>query len=168
MAQDKDDISFRVIDRRMFTEEGELRPGAKEQATREQQPVILTPPPAPAAPAAAPPAAISAAAAPSGEAPARSQHFEMLLDMVANNAMMMLGATAHPSTGQPVVDLESARIFIDMLDALRDKTRGNLTPEEDQLLSEILGGIKYTYLELTKASAKAQAKTAGPATVPRR
>jgi hypothetical protein len=168
VTQDKDDISFRVIDRRMFTEEGELRPGAKEQATREQQPAILAPPAAPAAPSAVPPVAKSDAAAPSSEAPARSPHFEMLLDLVANNAMMMLGAAPHPSTGQAVVDLESARIFIDMLDALREKTLGNLSPEEEQLLAEILGGIKYTYLEMSKASAKAQAKAAGPATIPRR
>lgn len=168
MAQDKDDISFRVIDRRMFTEEGELRPEAKEQAARDQQPATAPAPPAPAGPVAVPPAAKSDPAAPSGEAPAHSPQFEMLLDMVANNAMMMLGATAHPSTGQAVVDLESARVFIDMLDALREKTLGNLTPEEDQLLAEILGGIKYTYLKMTKASATVQAKTAGPVTAPRR
>ena len=88
-----------------------------------------------------------------GEAPARSPHFEMLVNLIANQAAAMMGAYADPQTGQAVVDLEGAREFIDMLDALREKTRGNLASEEDRTLTEVLGSLKYTFLEMTKAAA---------------
>ncbi len=50
----------------------------------------------------------------------------MLINFVAQNAAMLLGAYPDPRTGQGMVDLEGAREMIDMLDALREATRGNL------------------------------------------
>jgi uncharacterized protein DUF1844 len=47
-----------------------------------------------------------------------------------------------------------------MLDALREKTRGNLAHEEDQLLLEVLRSLKLSYLEMTKAAAKAMSEQA--------
>jgi hypothetical protein len=76
-----------------------------------------------------------------------------------------LGAYADPRTGQPMLDPDAAREFIDMLDALREKTRGNLAPEEDALLLDLLGKLKMTYLEISQAvaaqatQAQAKAKT---------
>lgn len=179
MAQEKSDGTFRVIDRRLFTEEGELRPEAQEQVRRESAE------PKPAAPATVKPEAPSSGgpspsgpgaqgsaskqnsspapeAATSREAPARSPQFEMLLNLIANQAAAMLGAYADPRTGQAVVDLEGAREFIDMLDALREKTRGNLADEEERTLTELIGSLKYTYMEMTKAAATARAGDAGP------
>ena len=48
---------------------------------------------------------------------------------------------------------EAAREFIDMLDALREKTHGNLSPEEDSLLIDLMGKLKMTYLEINQAVA---------------
>lgn len=174
MAQDKQDGSFRVIDRRMFTEEGELRPEAQEQVRREHEEQKSAAPsssgaagsPAGAAasgasskPGASPPAGSPGAAAsgPQREVPVGSPHFEMLLNLVANQAAALLGAYADPRTGQAVVDLEGAREFIDMLDALREKTRGNLADEEERTLTDLIGSLKYTYMEMTKASTAARA-----------
>jgi len=64
-----------------------------------------------------------------------------------------LGAYADPRTGQPIVDPEAARELIDMLDALREKTAGRLSPEENSLLLDLLGKLKMTYLEITQAVA---------------
>jgi hypothetical protein len=50
--------------------------------------------------------------------------------------------------------------MIDMLDALQEKTRGNLAPEEDSMLLDLLGKLKITYLEVNQALA-AQATAAG-------
>ena len=65
-------------------------------------------------------------------APSRS--FQMLVDFLTRNAAAMLGGMADPQTGQAYVDLEGAREVIDMLDALREKTRGNLAKADDDLL----------------------------------
>jgi len=165
VPQEKNDTSFRVIDRRMFTEEGELRPEAKEQARHEKEAPAATTGTA-AAPAAAPgakaPEPTAAPAAP-GPAPARSPQFDLLVRSLANQAAMLLTGIEDPATGQTMVDVEGAHEVIDMLDALREKTRGNLTPEEERLLSELLGSLKFSYLEMSKAVAAAGTRRSGAA-----
>ena len=66
---------------------------------------------------------------------------------------MVLGAYTDPRTGQPVIDPDAARELIDMLDALHEKTKGNLAPEEESLLLDLLGKLKMTYLEVNQALA---------------
>jgi len=165
VAQDKSDTSFRVIDRRHFTEEGELRPEAKEQVQREKDaPQPVAPTAAPAAKPAEPPPATPAAEKP---APARSPYFDLLVRSLANQAAMLLSGMEDPATGQTVMDIEGAREVIDMLDVLREKTRGNLAMEEDRLLTEVLGSLKYSFLQVSKAVAAA-APPGGPGKVPSR
>ena len=158
MADHKSEDTFRVIDRRLFTEEGELRHEALEEEAREavkeaeapKTAQALEPSPAPSD-------------TPSAETPKRSPAFENLLRMIGSNAAMVLGAYADPRTGQPVIDPEAARELIDMLDALHEKTKGNLAPEEDTVLLDLLGKLKLTYLEVNQAlaaqAAQAKAKT---------
>ena len=154
MSDHKQEEAFRVIDRRPFTAEGELRKEAVEEEEREAKREAARRPPAPPAEAAKP-----AVAAPPAETPNRSPAFENLIRMLGSNAAMVLGAYADPRTGQPVIDPEAAREFIDMLDALHEKTKGNLAPEEDSLLLDLLGKLKMTYLEVNQAVA-AQAAAA--------
>ena len=150
MADHKPDETFRVIDRRPFTAEGELRKDVVEQeereARRETPPAVL-------------PASQQKAPAASTETPKRSPAFENLIRMLGSNAAMVLGAYADPRSGEPVIDPEAAREFIDMLDALHDKTKGNLAPEEESILLDLVGKLKMTYLEINQAVA-AQAKQA--------
>jgi len=156
LSDHKQEEAFRVIDRRPFTAEGELRKEIVEEEEREAKREAAQRPPAPAAEAAKP----VAPAAPA-ETPKRSPAFENLIRMLGSNAAMVLGAYADPRTGQPVIDPEAAREFIDMLDALHEKTRGNLAPDEDSLLLDLLGKLKMTYLEVNQAvaaQAAAQAK----------
>jgi hypothetical protein len=54
--------------------------------------------------------------------------------------------------------------LIDMLDALRDATRGNLAAEDDRLLLDVLGSLKLSFMEMTKAAAKAMKEKAQPRT----
>jgi hypothetical protein len=155
---EKQEESFRVIDRRLFNSEGQIR----EEALREER-EEKTPAPAPEAKAAlapasgaTPQAAGSAAPEPS-PAPAipSSRGFEMLVNFVAQNAAMLLGAYPDPRTGQAMLDLEGARELIDMLVALRDASRGNLSPDDDRLLLDVLGSLQLSFMEMTKAAAKA-------------
>ena len=92
------------------------------------------------------------------ETPNRIAAFENLVRMLGSNAAMVLGAYADPRTGQPMIDPEAARELIDMLDALHEKTKGNLSPEEDTLLLDLLGKLKMTYLEVNQAVAAEAAK----------
>jgi hypothetical protein len=85
----------------------------------------------------------------------------MLIDLVARNAVALMGGMTDPRTGRPMVDLEGAREVIDVLDALREKTRGNLVPEEDQLLLDVIGSLKMNYLEMSRAAAAAAARERG-------
>jgi len=158
LPEHKKEDSFRVIDRRPFTAEGELRKDIVEEEEREARREAAAHPPA--RPAEEPSKSVPEAPA---DAPERLPAFENLVRMLGSNAAMVLGAYADPRTGQPVIDPEAARELIDMLDALREKTRGNLAPEEDSLLLDLLGKLKMTYLEINQAVAaqatQAKAKT---------
>jgi hypothetical protein len=156
----KPEESFRVIDRRPFTAEGQLRPDVVEEQEREAKREAAMNKAAAAAPAASPAAADAAVPAPI-DAPKRSPAFENLVRMLGSNAAMVLGAYTDPRTGQPMIDSEAARELIDMLDALHEKTKGNLAPEEDSLLLDLAGKLKITYLEISQAVA-AQAAAAIP------
>ncbi len=152
MSDPKQEDSFRVIDRRPFTAEGELRKEVVEEEEREAKREAAKHPPAATEPAQVP------TTLPAAEPAKRSPAFENLVRMLGSNAAMVLGAYADPRTGQPVIDPEAARELIDMLDALHEKTKGNLAAEEDTLLLDLLGKLKMTYLEINQAFA-AQAAT---------
>ena len=156
MSDHKPEEAFRVIDRRPFTAEGELRKEVVEEEEREAKREAAK------IPAAPPEEAKAATPPPPTETPKRVAAFEILVRMLGSNAAMVLGAYADPRTGQPMIDPEAARELIDMLDALHEKTKGNLAPEEDTLLLDLLGKLKMTYLEINQAvaaeAAKAKAK----------
>lgn len=151
MPDHKQEESFRVIDRRPFTAEGELREEVvREQAQEAQREAAQH--------KAAAQAEKAKAQTPPKDAPKRSTAFENLVRMLGSNAAMVLGAYADPHTGQPVIDPEAARELIDMLDALQEKTKSNLAPEEESMLLDLIGKLKMTYLEINQAVA-AQAAT---------
>ena len=129
MAEQKPDEGFKVVDRRLFTEEGELRPDAAAQEWHEEEPKSKAAKPAAgdARGAKQPaPAPIAAPEEPAAEEHPPSRGFQMLVDFLTRNTAAMLGGMADPRTGQAFVDLEGARELIDMMDALRETTRGIL------------------------------------------
>jgi hypothetical protein len=158
VSEHKQDEGFKVIDRRPFTAEGEIRKEVVEEQEREARREEVKEK-AVAAQAAA--EAKTATAAAPAETPKKMQAFENLVRMIGSNAAMVLGAYADPRTGEPVIDPEAARELIDMLDALHVKTKGNLAPEEDSMLLDLLGKLKMTYLEINKAMAAQMAQVQG-------
>jgi hypothetical protein len=163
LPEEKHEEAFRVIDRRPFTAEGDIRKDVVEaeerKAEREAQ-LEAARHPAPPSPLEA-----RANAQPPADAPKASPAFENLIRMIGSNAAMVLGAYADPRTGQPVIDPEAARELIDMLDVLQEKTKGHLAPEEENLLLDLLGKLKMTYLEVNQALAAQAAKVAQQAKV---
>jgi hypothetical protein len=156
--QNKEDSSFRVIDRRPFTSEGELRPDVVAEQEKENRREETKRDEIKAKAGEGITAATEKPAVPAADAPKRAPAFENLIRMIGSNAAMVLGAYADPRTGQPVIDPDAARELIDMLDALHEKTKGNLAPEEDGLLLDLLGKLKMTYLEINQAMAAEMAK----------
>lgn len=158
MSEHKQDEGFKVIDRRPFTAEGEMRKEVVEEQEREARREEVKEKAVAQAAAEAKTAAESAVPV---ETPKKVQAFENLVRMIGSNAAMVLGAYADPRTGEPVIDPEAARELIDMLDALHVKTKGNLAPEEDSMLLDLLGKLKMTYLEINKAMAAQMAQAQG-------
>jgi hypothetical protein len=164
---EQQESSFKVIDKRPFTSEGKLRPDVVAEQEREMsreaaKEVVKE---QAGAAATAERLATEKAEKPGAVTPKSSPAFENLVRMIGSNAAMVLGAYADPRTGQPVIDPDAARELIDMLDALQEKTKGNLAPEEDSMLLDLLGKLKMTYLEVNQAMAaqmaEVQAKVKG-------
>ncbi len=80
--------------------------------------------------------------------------FTMLINGMAQPALLFLGEIPHPGTGQAQVDLEQARLQIDMLQLLRVKCRGNLTAEEEGLLDRILYQLRMLYVTRSEKGAR--------------
>jgi Domain of unknown function (DUF1844) len=163
VAENRQEDSFRVIDKRPFTSEGELRPDVVAEQEKESHREEVKEVAKAKANADAGAGADAKAGAPAAETPKKSPAFENLVRMIGSNAAMVLGAYADPRTGQPVIDPDAAREMIDMLDALHEKTKGNLAPDEDSLLLDLLGKLKMTYLEINQAMAAEMAKVAAQA-----
>src|ERR1035438_176157 len=77
----------------------------------------------------------------------RSALFAHMVMQQSSMAMMLLGKTAHPETGKIVRDLEGAKFFIDQLEMLEFKTKGNLNQEEAALLKQSLMSLRMAYVE---------------------
>lgn len=156
MVDHNEQSGFKVIDRRPFTAEGEVRKEVVEEQEREAKREEVK------VQAAAKEAEKKAAAAPA-DTPKKIQAFENLVRMLGSNAAMVLGAYPEPNSGQPMVDPDAARELIDILDALLVKTKGNLAPEEENMLMDLTGKLKLTYLEVQKAMAAEMSKMAAQA-----
>jgi hypothetical protein len=158
---DEEDKPIRVVDRRMFTPEGDLRPDY--QAPDESPPETTTKPPEPAAPppsapreaAPKPPAEELPPEAEEGRPPAEPRGaFALLVQMLAMPAYASLGLVPDPATGRQRVDRTAAREMIDLLALLEQKTRGNLSFEESNFLSRVLYDLRLAFVEVTRPPAK--------------
>jgi len=79
--------------------------------------------------------------------------FRHLLDMIVMQAMVGLGGMRAP-TGEVIPpDLEAGRYYIDLLGVLEEKTKGNLTPEEQRVLTAVLHDLRTAYVQLVTAAA---------------
>ncbi|HWP42867.1 MAG TPA: DUF1844 domain-containing protein [Blastocatellia bacterium] len=100
-------------------------------------------------------AAVQAATAYQQESSARrtTRHQASLLglvNMLASEAAMFLGLIENPVNGEVSIDLDSAREVIDLLGVLEQKTRGNLTTEEDRTMEDVLAYLRMQYVMAAK------------------
>lgn len=99
---------------------------------------------------------------PSAEAdsPVAERHTALFTGLVlqqANLASACLGLAPDPETGRAEVDLRAATVFIDTLEMLEAKTRGNLTPAEAGLLADTLTHLRLAFVQASERPAGAAA-----------
>jgi hypothetical protein len=87
-----------------------------------------------------------------------SQRFIEFVMMHAQNAALFLGQIPNPKTGEGEVNLELAKMFIDQLAMIQEKTRGNLTNEESTALKNTLSNLQMIYVEVSQQISKAGAR----------
>ncbi len=80
-----------------------------------------------------------------------SQLFIQFVLMQQQQALLALGKHPNPPAGAPPANLVLAKVFIDQLGAIREKTRGNLTSDEQGVLNNVIATLQSGYVE---ASAK--------------
>ena len=132
------DKPIKVVDRRLFTAEGEVRAESEAELAAPDSP--------PETPAAAP------EAVPAEPVPATSPAFLRLLDMLAQTAALYMEGFPDPATGRRQVDLAGARQIVDSLLSLREKTRGRLSFEETDAIEGLLGELQLAFTRLAGAA----------------
>jgi Domain of unknown function (DUF1844) len=84
-----------------------------------------------------------------------TQRFVLFVRMQMQNILLCLGLLEHPEAGQTEPDLEAAKMFIDQLEMIGEKTRGNLTPEEEKFLTGVLTELRMAFVQVASGSASA-------------
>ena len=179
----EEQTSYKVTDRRLFNPDGTPR-DVPENERPEPTPVkpeaasvtasalpdppvadasaakagVAEAPPAPASDEARPASADleadgEEADLPEADDPAR---FASFLMSIASNAAASLGMMEHPVTRKREVDLELGKHWIDVLGMLEKKTRGNLVPQEQQILEGLLADLRMQFVSLSNATPKAR------------
>jgi len=133
---EKEESGFKVADRRLFTADGDLRDTEPEPASLDASIPTLD-------------ASPGVASQPEQDMP---MTFETLIFSLSTTALLQLGMAPHPETGKQEKDLPGAKQTIDILEILQQKTRGNLTADEGQLLEECLYDLKMTYVKALQAT----------------
>lgn len=141
---DKEDESeLRIIDKRRFTASGETR--SSEAAAPEPQERQSS------ARAEQRPGATAAAGSPQANAEGREQQgtqvdFPSFIVSLATQALVMMGEIVDPETNRHVFSKEAAQQTIEIIAMLERKTQGNLTEDEQRLVSEVLASLRLAFV----------------------
>jgi hypothetical protein len=138
VADERKDEKVRVVDRRWFDEHGELKD------PRPPEPATPSPPPA-AAPAASEPKEPRGAIPDTEQLPSKVGFLD-LVDFLAQQAVALLSGQI-PGRGR---DPSTARFFIDLLGVVQEKTAGQLAPEENRYLEDILYQLRSLFVAATR------------------
>ena len=155
-----EEVHYKVADKRKFNSDGSLREGVTlepEKVKPEPEAEQNAPEPQEEAPEVEDNVKAEAPTeneSDDGEIPGAQDpaSFVNFLSTLATNAAAALGAVPHPATGQRSLDLETAKYWLDILGMLKDKTTGNLHPQESRLLEGLLADLRLQYVQLVRAT----------------
>jgi hypothetical protein len=161
-AQQKEQI--KVTDKRIFTPEGEIREEFRQQI-KPADPTVAKPAERTEPAQAEKPSKPQPPRADQGPPPGVGERRRTLADKAQNpgtafadfvepliaQAYMSLGMLRNPYEAKPTVDAAAARQMIEILTMLKEKTSGNLTPDEEDFLGTHLGELKLAFVQRTKS-----------------
>ena len=154
MAKDRQsqDEKIKVTDKRIFTAEGEMRDDFQHQASSatpelQQPPADRTSPERPD-PSTAQPGSDRRRKLADTANP--DSPFTNFIESLIAQTYMSLGMLRNPYQPEPTVDAPAARQIIEIIAMLQQKTRGNLTAEEESFLTTHLGELKLAFVQITK------------------
>ncbi len=169
--EDREEVNFKVADRRKFNADGSLKDGVSlDEPERPAAPVEQVEPvrPQPSDVESRTQAEVPVDDQADGEIPGADDpaSFVNFLSTLATNAAAALGAVPHPATGKRSLDLETGKYWLDVLGMIKEKTAGNLHPQEQRLLDGLLSDLRMQYVHIVKATeeklkAQAAAKFSG-------
>jgi hypothetical protein len=84
-----------------------------------------------------------------------TQRFVYFVQMQMQNVLLCLGLIDHPSAPKGEPDLQAAKMFIDQLEMIREKTRGNLTTEEEKFLTGVLSELQIAFVQVANGQGAA-------------
>jgi hypothetical protein len=133
MTKEQDEQGFKVTDKRGFQEDGKA---SDASAVTKETP--------------ADPSSAAANTPPEQELPPRPPiDFPSYLLSYYTQGLVLLGEVPNPYTNKKEEDVEAARHTIDILTMLEQKTKGNLTKEEQQLLETVLYELRMKFMART-------------------
>jgi hypothetical protein len=157
---------IKVTDKRIFTSEGEIREEFKSEISPADPSAVrqAAPAPAPAPAAAAEPPAPQERRTKQEPPPGEDRRNRSIADKAQNpgtpftdfvepliaQAYMSLGMLRNPYQPKPTIDVAAARQMIEIVTMLKEKTAGNLTPDEEDFLATHLGELKLAFVQRTK------------------
>jgi hypothetical protein len=130
MADEKDK-SFTVKDKRSFTPEGELKEEVKQEEPKRE-------------------AKEEAQKEETREAPLPEINFASFIFSLSTSALLHFGEISDPISNKKERNLPLAKQTIDLLGMLKEKTKGNLSKEEEALLENVLFNLRMKYVEEVK------------------
>jgi hypothetical protein len=128
-AMEEEDKGFVIKDRRSLDDKGDLKEDAGEKEAKKEK---------------------------AGETPKKEEaqrailpevNFSYFLVSLSSSALLHLGEIGDPHTGQKTKDLPLAKHSIDIIAMLKEKTKGNLTDEEQKALESILTDLRWRYVK---------------------
>jgi hypothetical protein len=156
---DKEEVTFKVTDRRKFNPDGSVREGIVLDQPKPEVKAETSAPVAPSAPQdrktakdtdeEQPLADDDESDIPGADDPASFLNF---LSTLATNAAAALGAVPHPATGKRTLDLDTGKYWLDVLGMIKDKTANNLHPQEARLLDTLLADLRMQYVTMVRAT----------------
>lgn len=123
MTENNNDKGFTVNDKRTFNADGSPIINENDNLTESQK-----------------------AEAPCAESAMPKVSFDTLVASLNASALFSMGVLAEPGTSETKKDLEMARYTIDLLEMLEEKTKGNLSVEEAEMLKNVLYDLHMIYV----------------------
>jgi len=74
-----------------------------------------------------------------------------IVQILATQALLYMGAFPDPQTGRAMVAMDLAKFHVDLLGVLEEKTKGNLTEQEQEVVSQTAHELRLQYVEVNKA-----------------